>query len=394
MEEKKNNTKTIIITIAAIIGLAIIGYIAYQYYDDYKWKKYGEEHNINDNLLTVKCAYEVGEEKIISCTIDTEEKTNEYKNLSIFVEHSDSIKYLSHTVPTDNSNKIYDSHNNTSYRSEKVEEHFYIAGLDDIEDLDYLINIKFKLLDENATDEEIKFRYMSLTKDSVSHYTKDVIVKLNELSTIEKDPETGVYKYLCLNKDLAKDSVIYRNMLSECTSEKELSVSTLTDSLMKSYGLKLANSYDDTTYYLKSAKKEKDFITLEDVYWKLEPLTKTEIKSQTGVDYSLKLDDEKALYINDTKIFSDEKVKEFYIRPYCCTGGKKILLITESGKAYITNDDVDLKISSTSVKLESITFKDLNLSNIKEFHINLYAPSMAGTHVYAIDNNGEEHLVD
>ena len=392
MEEKKNKSGKIIGIVIAIIVLAIIGYVGYQYYDDYKWKKYHEEHNIDDNLLTVKCFFEAGEEKIISCTVDTEAKTSEYENVSIFVEHSDSVKYITHTVPTDG--KIYDSHQNTSYRNEKEQEHFYVAGLDDLEDLDYLLNIKFELLDENATDEELKFKYMKLSKDFIDHNTEDVIIKLNELATIEMDSETGTYKYLCLNKDLDKDAVIYRNMLSECTSEKELSVSTLTDGLMKSYGLNLADSYDDTTYYLKSAKKENDFITLEDVYWKLEPLAKTEIKSQTGIDYSLKLDEDKALYINDTKIFSDEKVKDFYIRPYCCTGGKKILLITESGKAYITNEDVDLKISSTTVKLESITFKDLNLSNIKEFHINLYAPSMAGTHVYAIDDNGEEHLVD
>lgn len=211
---------------------------------------------------------------------------------------------------------------------------------------------------------------------------------------------TEAYKYLCLNKDMNKNDIIYRNMLVECSRDKELEYGALNKKILDEVGLKLADSYSNLTYYIKDSKKANSILNVEDIYWKLDEFTKKDITSQVGVNYSLNIESDKYLYItnkdknNTEKIFDNEKIKSFYIRPYCCTSGKKVLLITESNNVYISDEDIDLYISNPSNKIEDITFKKLDLSNIKEFHINNYVPSMGGTHVYAIDNSGESYLID
>ena len=176
-------------------------------------------------------------------------------------------------------------------------------------------------------------------------------------------------------------------MFTECTSDKELSSRAISEELLHSFGLKLADSYTDVTYYIKESKKEKDIINIEDIYWKLKPVTTKELNSQTGAKYVVSIGEDKVLYLNETKVFDTEEVKELYIRSYCCTGGNNLIVITENGNVYMTEND-------PTSESDPVTFKELNMGNIKEFHANYYEGSMGNTHVYAIDSEGKEHLID
>lgn len=228
-----------------------------------------------------------------------------------------------------------------------------------------------------------------------NHYVLDFFQR-EDASNKETKSET--YKYLCLNRDIKKDEIVYKNLFKTCDKTEKLTDDALSEESIKNHGLKLADTYNDVIYYFKNDAKANDVINLEDIYWQLKPLTKTDLKSQTGKDYSLSIGDDKALYINTDKLFAEETVKAFYIRSYCCDGSKKVLLITENNNVYITSEYIDILIDNPNNKVNDISFKKLDLSNIKEFHANYYSPNSNdiyhGTHVYAIDNNGESHLVD
>ena len=401
MEENKSQKSTIKIVIITIVAMFIFvgfAYTAYEIYDDHKWDNFAEEHNRYDNLLYANCEMDKENKKIISCEVTTEEKIGDYESFTISITHSENIKYLSHDIPTEN--KLYTSHETSTGYSEKIKEYFYVSNLDEVSSLDYLINIKFEILDD-TTEEELVFNTMTLIENDIYHHTDNVVIKINDLLEETPSEETKTeettqakYTYLCLNTGLAKDGIIYKNMLSECGSNEELAKDIISEKLIKEYGLALADSYTDTTYYLKTAKKANDKLSIEDIYWKLTSETKAELKTSTGTNYTVSIKDDKALYINSTMLFNQEKVKAFYVRPYCCAGNKKLIIVTEDNNTYTSDVNIDLMVVTSSDKLKDITFKNLNIKNVKEIRLNYYVPSMAGTHAYAIDTDGKEHLID
>ena len=172
-----NKIKKIIIIIVLAIITILAGIKIYEYIDDLRWHNKYKDSDIHDNLLTVDCILDEELDNVVSCTINTKEKSSNYETLNI--EHYNDIKYLEHTIPANKG--IYNSHDTTEYKLENVQESFYINGLDELDDLDYLLNIKFKLLDNHETGEILRFKYMSLNKDYVYHYTDEVVINMDDL---------------------------------------------------------------------------------------------------------------------------------------------------------------------------------------------------------------------
>ena len=174
-----NKIKKIIIIIVLLVVIILAGMKIYEIIDDMIWDSKFKDSDIYDNLLNVECKLDEEDSSILSCTINTKEKTSAYETLSVHIEHYNDIKYLEHTIP---SNKgIYNSHETVEYKLENVKESFYINGFDELDDLDYLLNIKFKLLDGYETGEILKFKYMSLNKDYVYHYTNDIVISMDDV---------------------------------------------------------------------------------------------------------------------------------------------------------------------------------------------------------------------
>jgi len=389
--ESSNSSKgkTIVITVVIVLGIILLGFALHKYFEEQKWQKYEETHYITDNLLTVGCTEE--EENIV-CLIKSKEKTSSYDTFVAYIEYDNNIKYLDYEILNEES--LYVSHDNTKYRGKSNEEKFYISGLNEISDLEYLLKVKFQITNNDINESTLKFENMSLTTENLIHHeTEDITINIAEIIkpsevNIEKD---GKYKYLCLNKDVKQNEIITKSMLAECASDTELKYGAVTEELLKSFHLELKDTYEKEPYYISISKKNNQVLYIDEIYWLLEPLKKKELTSQTGVKYTIGINDNKELYINDEIVFQSGKVKSFYIRPYCCSGDKKVIIVTENNQVYISEESVDLLISQQN---NNIIFKDLPFKNVKEFHINYYVPSMAGTHVYAITNDDEKHLID
>lgn len=215
-------------------------------------------------------------------------------------------------------------------------------------------------------------------------------------------PKRNKYTYLCFSKSVSEDQIIYVNMLKECGTSKKLENNILTKEKLDSYGIKLLDKYDDnqTTYYIKENKKANEQISIEDIYWKLEELTNKGITSHNGTKYTLYVNYNNFLiaeyhdHNEHVPLFTEEKVKSFVIRSYCCTGNFRLIILTENNNVYMSNEDVMDLISSSDTAIKSLTFKKLNLTNIQSFISINNGTSLGKTDVYAIDKNGIKYILE
>lgn len=184
------------------------------------------------------------------------------------------------------------------------------------------------------------------------------------------------YKYICLNINLAEGDIVSEIYLEECTTNKRLKKGAITkkeelipEDFYTSYKtLKKYNKGEilyksDFEIYVYPKSQEVDVELLKEIEVmnhgnSSEDFTKYKayIKNNKLYAINLKTNEEKI-------IFEKEKIASIAIRPFCCAGDAKLLILTTNGNVYISKKDCHYSFSF------NFPFEKINISNIKGFKL-------------------------
>lgn len=184
------------------------------------------------------------------------------------------------------------------------------------------------------------------------------------------------YKYICLNINLAEGDIVSEVYLEECTTNKRLKKGVITkkeelipEDFYTSYKtLKKYNKGEilyksDFEIYIYPKSQEVDVELLKEI-----EVMNHGNSSEEFTKYKAYIKDNK-LYAKNLKtneekiIFSKEKVASIAIRPFCCAGNAKLLILTTTGNVYISKKDCHYSFNF------DFPFEKINISNIKGFKL-------------------------
>lgn len=212
---------------------------------------------------------------------------------------------------------------------------------------------------------------------------------------------TKEYKYICLNKVLYQGEFVLETDLNICTTKNKLLKNTITNKN------ELLDEREDYNYQLIKEKYEPGEILYKEDF-ELKTPTKVEVTDITLLNEVEVLDHGKhsedftkyKAYIKDGKlyainlfnqqekvVFDKEKVKNIAIRPYCCAGNTKLLILTTTGNVYLSNQDCTYSFNF------DITFSKLKVENITSFKLIPNEENDIVKSLYGINNNNEKILI-
>lgn len=229
--------------------------------------------------------------------------------------------------------------------------------------------------------------------------TKSLDSSENEISNSNMEQTTkdeNNYKHICLNQDVKKDTVIFKNMLQECTSDGELSE---IDSIISSINFK--DKYENLEeYYITEDREANYIIKPEDIYWKLENKNELELSSQLGNNYKVFISENKEVLITNlstnttSKLFELEPIKYIVLLSYCCDAEYKLILITDINEVYITSKEISSILKGNDEDIEKIKFDKLKLNDITTIISNYSSNGANEIDVYAMDSQGNKYHID
>lgn len=210
------------------------------------------------------------------------------------------------------------------------------------------------------------------------------------------------YTYICLNKSLIKEESVIEAYLEECTTKNKIPKNAITD---KKELLDERNGY---IYVLTKDKYEiGEILYKKDFELKIpEKVESTDIvllnevevlnhgnSSESLTKYKAYIKDGKLyatnLNTNEEKIiFEKEKVKNIAIRPYCCAGNTKLLILSNTGNVYLSKQDCTYSFNF------DITFEQLEASDIISFKLIPQADYDIVKSLYGINSKNEEIFIN
>lgn len=217
------------------------------------------------------------------------------------------------------------------------------------------------------------------------------------------------YKYICFNKNVIIGTYIEESYLEECTTKEKLPNGVITNKkeLLSTEKDKVykqtKNTYDKGEMLYK-----KDFILYDTesievidiaLLNEIEVISTATIENglPTGfleepIKYNIHIKNNKLYATNlNTKeeklIFDKEEVKHIALRPYCCAGNGKLLIITTSGNVYISINDCNYFFSF------DFPFEKLDVSNIVSFKLIAKGDNDVVKSLYGITSNGKEIFI-
>ena len=209
------------------------------------------------------------------------------------------------------------------------------------------------------------------------------------------------YKYICLNINLAEGDIVSEIYLEECTTKKRLKKGAITkkEELIPE---DFYTSYKTLKNYNKGEILYKDdfeiYIYPKSQEVSIELLTEIEVinhgdSSEDFTKYKAYIKDNK-LYAKNLKtneeklIFSKEKVSSIAIRPFCCAGNAKLLILTTTGNVYISKKDCHYSFNFY------FPFEKINISNIKGFKLIPKDDYDPVKELYGITSNDELKFIE
>lgn len=199
------------------------------------------------------------------------------------------------------------------------------------------------------------------------------LILLTYIAIYQRNKE---YTYICLNQNLSEGDIVAELHLAECTTNKRLKKGTIT----KKEELLHEDFY--TSYKTLKNYKEGEILYKNDfeiyIYPKsqeasIELLKELEVmnhgnSSEDFTKYKAYIKGNKLYAINlktneEKIIFEKEKVSSIAIRPFCCAGNAKLLILTTNGNVYISKKDCHYSFNF------DFPFEKINISNIKGFKL-------------------------
>lgn len=184
------------------------------------------------------------------------------------------------------------------------------------------------------------------------------------------------HTYICLNINLAEGDIVSEHFLEECTTNKRLKKGVVTKKeelipedfytsykTLKKYNKGEILYKDDFEIYIYPKSQEADIELLKEI-----EVMDHGNSSEDFTKYKAYIKDNK-LYAKNLKtneeklIFSKEKVSSIAIRPFCCAGNAKLLILTTNGNVYISKKDCHYSFNF------DFPFEKINISNIKGFKL-------------------------
>lgn len=213
---------------------------------------------------------------------------------------------------------------------------------------------------------------------------------------------TKEYTYICLNQELTKGQCIVKNYLEECTTNEEIPDGVVTNKseILNETGINGVYCLTKNKYEPGEMLYKKDFELPE-----YEKVTSTDIALLEEVEvldhgsgeedltrYKAYIKSSKLYAINlntneEKLIFDEEKIKNIAIRPYCCAGNAKLLILTTNGNVYFSKQD-----STYSFNFD-VTFEKLEVNDIIGFKLVPKQDYDIVKSLYGINSNGEEVLI-
>lgn len=256
-----------------------------------------------------------------------------------------------------------------------------------------------KIVKKNSEKKDIKKDIKKVKEDDLKNYydKKGIIALIVFILTIipiyclnnnfvqNENSDKTKYKHLCLNKSVKKDSIVYKNMLKECTNEEELSKE---DEIISKMNFDDEYEYSKE-YYINDDKEENYILKPNDIYLKLAKNYSIKYLIEEGKEYSIDIKDKKVLATNlkdnSTKIiFDKEEIKYIILRNYN-DNSSKLLLITIKNDIYSSNRDIN--------NINDISFEKLAFKDITNIIIN-YNDDENNTETYAVDEIGNKYRID
>lgn len=218
------------------------------------------------------------------------------------------------------------------------------------------------------------------------------------------------YTYICLNKEITKGECITKNYLEECTTNKKIPKNIVTDKSEL-----LSNEIEELYCLIKDKYSPKEFLYKEDfelsreekvtsqeiaLLNELSVATMGDIKNglpistyDEPIKYNIYIKNNKLYAINlSTKeekiIFDKEEVKHIAVRPYCCTGEGKLLILTTNGNVYISKYDCNYFFSF------DFPFIKIDVKDIISFKLIPNNNDDIVKSLYGINTNNQEILID
>lgn len=197
--------------------------------------------------------------------------------------------------------------------------------------------------------------------------------------------------YLCLNAAVNKKDVLYKNMLVSCKTRASLPEGTLTNGNINDFSFyeEIANSYESNQIIFTTAKSDKDAINIyNDLAIKIDMSDSIEMPSQSGAINRYIIGNDKVLYYtNDQSIFNKDNVKSIAIINECCAGGYYLLVLTENGNVYLSDQDLSEITSS-----KNISFSKKGVSGATSIIMKL-SKNQTTASIYAVDSNDNLTLI-
>lgn len=209
------------------------------------------------------------------------------------------------------------------------------------------------------------------------------------------------YTYICLNQELTENQCIIEDYLEECTTNKKIPSGVVTnESEILPYDNEGLYCLTKDKYEVGEMLYKKDFESTQ-----YEKVTSSDIALLNEVEvldhgsnsedltrYKAYIKDDKLyatnLSTNEEKlIFDTENVKNIAIRPYCCAGNAKLLILTTKGNLYISKQDCTYSFNF-NISFEKSEVNDIvSLKLIPEEDYDIVKS------LYGINSKGEEILI-
>ena len=210
------------------------------------------------------------------------------------------------------------------------------------------------------------------------------------------------YTYICLNKTLIKDEYVLEDNLKECVTKNKLPK----DTIINKY--ELIDKREGYNYILIKDKYEPNEILSKDDFKLImtKKISVTDIallkevevldhgsSSEDFTRYKAYIKDGKLYAINlnnnqEKMIFDKEEIKNIAIRPYCCAGNSKLIILTTNGNVYLSKQDCTYSFNF------NIEFIKLEISDIKAFKLIPNKEDDIVKSLYGINSKNIEILIN
>lgn len=237
-----------------------------------------------------------------------------------------------------------------------------------------------------------------------------IIVTITILISIYLYQSNREYKYICLNRELLKEENIYEFMLEICTTKEIIPKGLITkkEEIISSETGKYYQLTKDS-YSKEEMLYKEDFVLVDTniqteteipLLNELEVITTARIENglpignlEIPIKYKIYLKDKKIyaknLNNNEEKIiFDNEEVKNIAVRPYCCTGNGKLIILTTKGNLYISKYDCNYFFSF------EFPFEKLNITDLKSIKLVPKDKNDIVKSLYGINSKDEEIFIE